>query len=304
MRVIPAAWVLILWASTVCAQTQATYLYRLSSFSGPLRQDGLRVNVDRERDETLVLYQNLVRIFSPSGMEVFSFGDGLEVGHIVDVAVDRNGDVILLSYADSRTLVTRCNFRGEPVGPFDIRDLPAGVAFDANRMVYRNGLFYFASFATMRVIVTDSDGQFRQHLEFSQILGADERQTGGLEMGGFTVDREGNIFFTVATLFRVFKFSTEGLLSSFGRPGSAPGRFGIVAGIATDSRGNLLVADKLRSVVMIFDGDFQFLSEFGYRGFRPENLIVPDEVAVDGKDRVYVSQGRRRGVSVFALTGH
>ncbi|MBP1636490.1 MAG: hypothetical protein H6Q10_3064, partial [Acidobacteria bacterium] len=28
-----------------------------------------------------------------------------------------------------------------------------------------------------------------------------------------------------------------------------------------------------------------------------------DDVAVDGRDRLYVSQGRRRGVSVFALTG-
>ena len=75
----------------------------------------------------------------------------------------------------------------------------------------------------------------------------------------------------------------------------------MLAGIAIDSKGNLLVADKLRCVVMAFDKDFTFVSEFGYRGTRPQNLIVPDDVAIDQKDRVYVSQGRQRGVSVFAL---
>ena len=74
-----------------------------------------------------------------------------------------------------------------------------------------------------------------------------------------------------------------------------------MAGVALDSQGNVLVADKQKSAVLVFDRNFVFLTEFGYRGSRPDNLIVPDEIAVDGKDRVYVSQGRRLGVSVFAL---
>jgi hypothetical protein len=90
---------------------------------------------------------------------------------------------------------------------------------------------------------------------------------------------------------------------SFGRPGSSPGRFGVIAGVATDDSGNILVTDKLKCVVMVFDKGFTFLDEFGYRGTRPENLIVPDDIAVDRKGRVYITQGRRRGVSVFALGG-
>ena len=118
---------------------------------------------------------------------------------------------------------------------------------------------------------------------------------------GFTVDHEGSIFFTMPVLFTVYKRSPDSTMASFGRPGSAPGRFGIVAGIASDSRGNLFVADKLRSVVMVFDKDFNFLTEFGYRGPRPGNLIVPDDVAIDRRDRVYVSQARKRGVAVFGI---
>ena len=289
-------------AGTALAQVKPTYLYGLSTFSGPLRLEGSRLHVDQERGETYVIYQNIVRVFNRSGMEIFSFGDGLDLGQIADVAVDPNGDVILLSYKDSRSILTRCTFRGVPIGPIEIKNLPPGVEFAASRMVHRSGLFYFASLGTSSVIVTDASGEFRKHIEFLPMLEDEDRKKGGgAEMIGFTADQDGNMFFTIPTLFKVFKYSSEGKLTSFGRSGSAPGRFGVIAGVATDSHGNLLVTDKLKCVVMVFDKDFNFVTEFGYRGARPENLIVPDDIAVDGQDRLYVSQGRRRGTSVFAL---
>jgi hypothetical protein len=301
LRAVVAAGALTIGASTVFAQVQATYLHTLASFGGPLPYAGVRVSVDHETEETYVLYQNLVHIFNSSGMEEFSFGDGLDLGHVLDVAVDRNGDIILLSYKDSRSGVTRCDFRGVPIRPIEIKNLPAGLVFEANRMVHRNGLLYFASLARSSVIITDAEGAFRSYVEILALLDADERPKEGVESIGFTVDREGSIFFTMPAVFTVYKRSPDGRVSSFGRPGSAPGRFGIVAGIASDSRGNLFVADKLKSAIMVFDKEFNFLTEFGYRGLKPANLIVPDDVAIDRRDRVYVSQARRRGVSVFAI---
>lgn len=293
---------LVFSTSTLLAQGQPVFLYNLSNFSGPIGYDSARIEVDQDRNEAYVVFQNIVRIFSPSGMEVFSFGDGLDLGQILDAAIDGTGDIILLSFKDSRTLVTRCNFRGVPVAPIAIQNLPAGLTFGANRMVLRNGLLYFVSLSTLNVTVTDTNGDFRRRIDLSPLLEGDAKQNEGAEVIGFTVDREGNILFTIPVHFRVYRLAPDGKLTSFGRSGSAPGRFGVIAGIATDSQGNLLVADKLKCVVMVFDRNFNFLSEFGYRGFKPGNLIVPDDIAVDGRDRVYVSQGRRRGVSVFALT--
>jgi hypothetical protein len=295
------ACVLLLCAGSASAQVRWEYRYSLSDFSGRLPYNWARVSVDQEREETYVIYGNLVRVFNASGMEVFSFGDDLDLGLLIDAAVDERGDIILLSYKGSRTLLTRCNFRGEPIGPIDIANLPDGVSFDANRMVLRNGLFYFATTAASTVMITDANGVFRERIEFLPMVEADERQKAAAEMIGFTVDREGNIFFTMPVLFKVFKYSPDRTLASFGRPGSAPGRFGVLAGVASDSQGNLLVLDKLKSVVEVFDKDFNFITEFGYRGTKPENLIVPDGIAVDGHDRLYVTQGRKRGISVFAL---
>ena len=296
-----AACVLAAWTGAAAAQVQATFLYSLSNFEGRLPYDWSRVYVDEEREETYVIFGNMVRVFNASGMEVHSFGDDLDLGLLSDLVVDRGGHIILLSYKDSRPLVTRCNFRGEPVGSLEISNLPEGMPFSPNRMVFRNGLFYFATLGASSVIITDEKGAFRERLDFLGMLEPEDRKKSGIEVLGFTVDREGNIFFTMPVLFKVFKHAPDGTVSSFGRPGSIPGRFGILAGIAADSRGNLLVLDKLKSAVQVFDKDFNFVTAFGYRGDRPENLIMPDGLAIDGRDRLYVTQGRRRGVSVFAM---
>lgn len=284
------------------AQVKGDFLYTLSNFGGVLRYDYVRVNVDLDREETYVLFQNLIRVFNASGMEIFSFGDDLDLGQIVDAVVDQKGDVILLSYKDSKPLVTRCNFRGKPVGSIEIMNLPEGVAFAPNRMIYRNRMLYFASLSGFKVYVTDTEGELKKYIDLTFLLEQEVGKKVEGEMIGFSVDGEGNIFFTIPVFFKAYKLSPDGKIASFGRPGSAPGRFGIVAGIVADSHGNVIVVDKLKCTIMIFDKDFSFITEFGYRGLGSENLIVPDDIAIDKRDRIYVTQGRKRGVSVFALS--
>jgi hypothetical protein len=283
---------------------QGAYLYTLSNFAGRVPYDWAQIQVDRSRNEVYVVYQNLVRIFSASGMEIFSFGDDLALGQLLDAAVDAEGHILLLSFKDGRSHVTRCNFRGVPLAPIQITDLPEDLEFTPNRMVLRNGLMYFAVLGAARVIVTDATGAFKERIELLANADLDEKQQASRpEISGFSVDDEGNIFFTVPVIFKAFRLGADRTLASFGRPGSAPGRFGIVAGIAPDSRGRLVVADKLRSVLMVFAKDFTFITEFGYRGNRPGGLVLPEAVAIDSRDHVYVTQGARRGVSVYSLGG-
>jgi DNA-binding beta-propeller fold protein YncE len=91
-------------------------------------------------------------------------------------------------------------------------------------------------------------------------------------------------------------------LNWFGKPGSASGRFNIVTGIARDSKGNYLVVDKLKCAVMVFDQNFKFITQFSERGYKPGYLVAPDDIAIDNRDRIYVTQTARKGVSVFKLT--
>ena len=123
-----------------------------------------------------------------------------------------------------------------------------------------------------------------------------------VDMFGFYVDGEGNIFFTVPVLFSALKMQPDGVLKTFGKAGGGRGNFGVVAGIVTDRQGNIYITDRLRSVVMIFDSSFRFQLEFGYRGLKTSSLVVPDDIAInDDEGLIYVAQAANRGVSVFRI---
>ncbi len=109
------------------------------------------------------------------------------------------------------------------------------------------------------------------------------------------------MYFTVPVYFQVFKISADGKVSFFGKPGSAPGLFGVVSGVAVDASGNLFISDKRRHVVMVFDPQFRFLQEFGGYGEKRANLVYPDELALDRSGHLYVSQMKKRGVTVFQV---
>ncbi len=292
------------------AKSQAVkgaFLYTLSNFTGVIPYSWGRVTVDRERNEVYLLYQNLVKVFNESGMEIYRFGDDLDIGQIVDVAIDREGNILLLAYrtieGQPKGSVYLCNYRGEVASKIELKGLPEKFSeFFPNRMVYRNGNLYFISLLGLLVVVTDSEGNFKNAYDLFSILELEEKDRGNVEVSGFSVDAKGNILFTIPVLFKAYVLSPDGKLNWFGKPGGAPGRFNVVAGIVEDSKGNYVIADKLKCAVLVFDKKFNFLTEFGYRGFRPENLIVPDDIAIDKNDRIYVTQARKRGVSVFKLT--
>ena len=294
---------LLAFSVPAMAALQASFLYSLSDFTGFIPYNWARVSVDEERNEVYVLYQNLMRIFNDAGMEIYRFGDDLDVGRIIDMAIEPSGDILLLAYKEqSGGEIIRCNYRGDPKSTFWLSNLPNPFSnFSPNRMIYRQGNLYFISLMGMQVVITDTRGIFKKGYDLIPLLEREEKERGNMEVSGFSVDREGNILFTVPTLFRACILSPEGKIDWFGRPGSINGRFNIVGGITKDSKGNYIVIDKLKCAVMVFDKDFNFITQFGYRGSKPDNLIIPDDVAIDNKDRIYVTQTKKRGVSVFKL---
>ena len=301
---------LVLISTTAKAQpVKGTFLYNLSNFTGKISFSWPRVFIDQERNEIYVVYQNFIRVFNETGMEVYSFGDELDLGSIVDLTLDRDGNILLLSRKWSRTAesvnyeITRCNYRGEPVSKIEMKNLPAQYSkFSPERMIYREGNLYLASLTTMVVVVTDANGNFKEVYDILPMLELEEKEKQDAMMEAFTIDKEGNFLFTIPPLFRAYKISTDRRISYFGKSGSTPGRFNIVAGIASDNKGNIFVVDKLKCAVMVYDKNFNFLNQFSSRGWKPGFLIAPEDVVVDNQDRVYVTQAGNKGISVFKLT--
>lgn len=285
------------------AGVTARYLYSLSNFSGTVPFGWVRNFVDDERNEVFVVTGDSVSVFNASGMEVYRFGEDLDLGVIRDASVESDGHILLLSLVGDAFHVTRCNFRGGPLSRIEPRNLPGQFAGTSpGRIVSRDGKLYLADLFAKKVIVIDEEGAFLDGYDIGPFLAGFEDKPGAENnIAGFTVDPEGNLLFTVPTLFKVFRISPDRQLSAFGEPGNLPGKFNIVAGVAVDARGYIYVTDTLRSVVMVFDKEFKFLTQFSQRGLDPGSLIAPNDLAVDKKGRLYVSQARKRGVSVFQI---
>lgn len=294
---------MMVYSFSAQAAVKGDFVYNLSDFTGTIPYSWSRVVADKERNEIYVLYQNTLRVFNEFGMEVYRFGDDLDLGQIVDVAVDKNGDIALLTYKESRSEIIRCNYRGEAKSRIELKNVPNEFSnFSSNRMVYQDGNFYLASLSDLKVVIVSEEGDFKKGYDLFSLLELEEKDRGNVEISGFSVDREGNILLTVPVLFKACILSPDGKLMWFGRPGSTAGKFNVIAGIVRDSKGNYLVVDKLKCAVLVFDKNFNFLTQFGYRGYKPGNLTAPDDIAIDNGDRIYVTQVVKRGVSVFRLT--
>ncbi len=306
-----AAWalsVLVCWAWPVlhaAAEVKPSFLFKLSDFDGPVAFKSAQIEVDKQREEIYVAdtRQGEIRIFNSNGMEVYRFGDDGSFGSMIDIAVTKKGEILVLGRKGNQAAIIRCDFKGRPLNTLSLKNLPSEyAAILPDQMMYWDGQLYLLDTIRLLLVVTDTDGFFRKAYDIAQLIGIDEKKRANTEIGGFSVDPYGNILFTIPVMFSAFKLSPAGEIQSFGSPGSAPGRFGIVGGIVADAQGYTYVADRLKSVVLIFDGQFNFQTEFGYRGRKPHNLISPGDLKLDSEGRLYIAQMGNRGVSVFKIT--
>lgn len=299
---------------------RAVFFHRLANFAGIVPSLWSRVAVDEEHTEVYALDQqeSSIQIFNENGMEIFVVGENVQLGGATDIDVGDDGDIYVVYPSGVEHKILRLDYKGELLNALDLKNLPADFQSIAPSFVqYRDGKLYLADPISMDVVVIDTEGLFQKgyHLKAElwklskEFKGASEEENfdtpekfESVEMFGFFVDREENIFFTVPVLFSVFKLQVDGAIKFFGKAGGAPGKFNVIAGITTDRKGNIYIADRLKSVVMIFDSSFNFQTEFGFRGVQDSSLVVPDDVAIDNeKGLLYVGQAANRGVSVFRI---
>lgn len=283
------------------ARFEAPYLFNLSTNFGSLPLMGAFLSWDPEHAEMYVTGDGSVRVFNDSGMQVYAFAEDEQVGGIARVAALEGGDLLVQAFREGRLALLRLSYRGELLKEIVPQNVPAEFDGAARHgfMRYRDGRIYLADLGAMRVVVLDLEGNCLQSWDLAERI-EETAKRADLGVRGFNLDGEGNILFTVQALFKAYVLAPDGSVRSFGVRGSAPGKFNVMGGIARDDAGYFYVADILKSAVLVFDKDLQFVREFGYRGRAPGNLVAPEDLAV-GKDKLYVSQNARRGVSVFKI---
>jgi DNA-binding beta-propeller fold protein YncE len=279
--------------STVFAgegNVSASYLYTLSNFTGVYAVSWGGLSVDEAANEIYVAAGGQgIKIFSDTGMEIYSFNDEQELGNVGKVAVDDEGNIIALAGREKGFELIRCNYRGEPVSKIELKNVPAEFAIRSpTDIIFRNGSLYLVDEVSMKVVVTDREGIFKNGYDLASLLGFTEQQRADTGLGGFNVGREGDLLFTISPLAKAYVVSSDRTVRPFGKSGSTPGSFGVPGGIVADISGKyILVSDILRCRIVVFEKDnLHFSMEFGYRGLSPDAFIDSLGLAVDNRNRL------------------
>lgn len=291
-------------ASYAKSRIEVKPLYILSNFSGHIPYNNVRLDVDRNSDELLVLNprDGDIRVFNNTGMEIFRTESYRDLGQPVDLSVKEDGAIDLLVHNGSKYKIHHCNYRGEPESELKLIGIPENFSsMKPDRILWNGGFLYLVEMGSLKVAVFNSDGLYLRGYLMADILELEGNEVDEGTMFDFTVDRDGNMLFTIPILFSVYRVTPDGQVSRFGQPGSAPGKFSVVSGIAVDPVGNIFLSDRRRSVVMVFGPDLKFQREFGYRGFGPGNLIVPGDLTLDRTGKLYVTQMRKLGIKVYRV---
>ena len=292
----------LFWAPLCYAEVETKYLYRLSNFSGPIASTWARIALDETRHEIYTILEKEVRVFNENGMEIYRFGEDGSLGMVLDLAVNDSGEILVLSRTRTQQSIMICDFRGQPIGRFPLTNLPSDfTGFTPDRMVFKNARLHLVDADDLKVVITDATGRFQTGYDIGALLEIPKERRIVTMINGFSVDAYGNMLFTIPVQFSVHLLTPDGNLTSEIRPGSAPGKFNQVAGIVADDRGYIYVADRLKNAVMIFDRNFRFLKQFGYRGLQQSSLFGPQYMVLDTNGRLYISQLRDHGVSVFKI---
>jgi peptidylamidoglycolate lyase len=125
---------------------------------------------------------------------------------------------------------------------------------------------------------------------------------------GLTVDRLNNVWVTDVGLHQIFKFSHEGvLLMKLGEakiPGNDSGHFNRPTDVAVAEDGSFYVSDGYRnSRVIKFSKDGKYLFEWGKKGDKPGEFIIPHALDLDSKGNVYVADRENNRIQEFDADG-
>lgn len=223
-------------------------------------------------------------------------GRGRDPGEFIEpssVSIDSNGFVYVAGHEDrfqkfkpDGSLVA---IYGSPGGDDGEFNHPHGIVVDQ----MRGDLVYVGDQENHRLQVFQSDGTFvdafeNQRLEHIHDIGL-APGSGALYVG----DLEQDV---------IRKFGPNGnVTAKYGESGTGPGQYDGVWGLATDSFGNLYVADSNNDRIQKLAADGSFLAQWS--DFRGADFQKPTGVFVDQNGIVYVCDSQREEILLFTSDG-
>ncbi|MGZ6126445.1 MAG: hypothetical protein ACXWLR_15860, partial [Myxococcales bacterium] len=190
---------------------QSSFLYAIDDGAGRRSTGWAALTWEPKNSELFLVANGVVDIFNDNGLATYSFGDDSQVGSPVAVAALENGELVVIVSRGLATELVRCNFRGEALAKLELRGLPREFAdFSPNAIGVAAGKLYLADKNSMRVVIAGTDGAVVKSFELAKLIGLGPKDPAEAMMRGFNVDRDGNLLFTVASVFSAYVVSPEG----------------------------------------------------------------------------------------------
>jgi len=261
----------------------------------PLRQP-VSLSLDPETGALCVTddASRCLAVFDRMGFDRFRTDATSSISWPLGGCVDRNGDFVFTDVEDGYRTIRRLNFLGEPVEY--VPERPAPDWAPRHLALARNGDY----------VTLDRRALLARHtpegaLVWSvEVIGADFE--GRDLLGAPAEEPDGTLLVPGATLGRVIRVSADGKLQGgFGVPGTKRGELAFPSAVAVGPGGDVLVLDRMRHTVLIYDRNHEFLQEYGRVGFRPGQLYYPLAILASPDGRVFISQGYRGRVQIFRL---
>jgi len=129
---------------------------------------------------------------------------------------------------------------------------------------------------------------------------------------GISVGANGTLLVADTHYYRLLVYSTDEdipaekrLLKTIGGTlGHEPGQFGQVTDAVQDSQGNYYVAEKGEyDRIQKFTPDGDFVLQWGGHGSAPGEFVLPQSMAVDQQDRIWVADACNHRIQVFETDG-
>lgn len=273
------------------------YLFSITGTGQDELQNPIGVGVSKNNRVYVVDFaKRRISVFTTNGRYLFSFNEagGDVLRNPVHLAVkdeevwvtDRRHRTIFVYDLDGNFLREFDGDGGEDIGwtPLALGFSEAGelrVTDVGNTTQHR--LLYFSA-----------EGE-RTHMVGSthQALNLQDTPGGFYFPNGLAVASDGRVFVSDGDNRRVQVFDAEGEFQAFVDTSGVP------RGIAIDSEERLYVADALAHTIDIYDLKGVRLAQFGSRGFGPGQFNFPNDIALDGRGRIYISDRQNNQVQVW-----
>ena len=225
---------------------------------------------------------------------------GRGFGHPVDLAIGREGRMLVLNRHAGFTRVGICTLDEQYLGEFGSYGhdpgqffLPTSVAVDGAQRVYVSDEYHH------NVSVFDESGTF---VDSWGSLGSG---AGELDRpSGLAIDSQDRVYVVDQKNSRVQVFTVDGAyLGGWGELGSGPGQFNLPWGINLDADDNVYVADWRNDRIQKFTPDGEFLASFGGSGDGDGQFHRPAKPAVDTDGYIYVADWGNERVQVLSPDG-